>query len=80
MPGTGNRFQQQRQCQLRKIQQVQQIQTRPSGDPNLFENIPEKPPRMHWRTYERLRARGLAAEGQSGALIRGFVSRLRRAL
>ncbi|MGA8323256.1 MAG: hypothetical protein WB774_21190, partial [Xanthobacteraceae bacterium] len=33
----------------------QKILMRLGAKPDLFDPFPEKPPRMHWRTYERLR-------------------------
>jgi hypothetical protein len=53
---------------LRSISRSRKIRMRLGGSPNLCEPFPEKPPRMHWQTYLRLRARGQAAD----ALCNGF--------
>jgi hypothetical protein len=39
----------------RGVFKAQKIRTRLGGSVNLFEPFPEKPKRMHWRTYLRLR-------------------------
>jgi hypothetical protein len=49
---------------FRSISRSRKIRMRLGGGPNLCEAFPEKPPRMHWRTYLRLRARGLAADAR----------------
>jgi len=53
---------------FRSISRSRKIRMRLGGSPNLCEPFPEKPPRVHWRTYLRLRARGQAAD----ALCNGF--------
>ena len=40
---------------MRGLLKAQKILIRLGAKPDLFELFPEKPPRMHWRTYERLR-------------------------
>ena len=52
----------------RGVFKAQKIRTRLGGSVNLFEPFPEKPKRMHWRTYLRLRARAEAAEHHSNEL------------
>ena len=45
----------------RKLLKAKRLHVRLGGTGNLFEELPEKPPEMSWRTYERLRERGEAA-------------------
>jgi hypothetical protein len=52
---------QQESPRFRSISRSQKIRMRLGGSANLFEPFPAKPPRMHWQTYNRLRARGEAA-------------------
>jgi hypothetical protein len=53
---------QQENPSLRSISRARKIRMRLGGSPNLFDPFPDKPRRMHWRTYLRLRARGEAAD------------------
>ena len=46
---------QQESLRERGLLKAQKILIRLGAKPDLFELFPEKPPRMHWRTYERLR-------------------------
>ena len=46
----------------RAIKRAHAVRERLGGDPDVFSLFPMKPPRMHWRTYNRLRARGQAAD------------------
>jgi len=64
----------------RNLSQAQKIRMRLGGSPSVFDPFPEKPPRMHWRTYERLRARAMAAEGISMALLAEWLNRRRPCL
>jgi hypothetical protein len=41
------------------------IRERLGGSPNLLEPFPDKPPGMHWRTYNRLKERAEQAEQRS---------------
>ncbi len=52
---------QQQAPRLRRIEKVRKIRVKLGGSANLFDSFPEKPKRMHWRTYLRLRARAQAA-------------------
>jgi hypothetical protein len=48
---------------------------RPGGDPDVFSTFPPKPPGMHWRTYDQLRARGLVEDQRAIKGLRGFLTR-----
>jgi hypothetical protein len=45
---------QQESLRERGLLKAQKILIRLGAKPDLFELFPEKPPRMHWRTYQRL--------------------------
>ena len=62
----------------RGVSQAQKIRMRLGGSVSLFEPFPEKPIRMHWRTYLRLRARAEAAEHDSNRLTMQWLNRLNR--
>jgi hypothetical protein len=62
----------------RGVFKAQKIRMRLGGTVNLFEPFPEKPKRMHWRTYLRLRARAEAAEHYSNELTLQWLNRLHR--
>jgi hypothetical protein len=62
----------------RGVSKAQKIRMRLGGTVNLFEPFPEKPKRMHWRTYLRLRARAEAAEHNSNELAIQWLNRLHR--
>ena len=47
---------------FRNLRKSQRIRRRLGGHPDPAEPFPEKPPRMHQRTYERLRAEAEEAE------------------
>jgi hypothetical protein len=59
----------------RGVYRAQKIRTRLGGSANLCEPFPEKPKRMHWRTYLRFRARAEAAEGYSNVLLMQWLNR-----
>jgi hypothetical protein len=67
---------QQETAMHRGIGQAQKIRMRLGGSANLCEPFPEKPRRMHWRTYLRLRARAEAAENYSNVLTMHWLNRL----
>jgi hypothetical protein len=39
---------------MRGLLKAQRILTRLGAKPDVLDPFPEKPPRMHWRTYQRL--------------------------
>lgn len=47
---------------FRNISRSRKIRVQLGGTADLFDPFPEKPRRMHWRTYMRIRARGEAAD------------------
>lgn len=49
----------------RALSQAQDIRLRLGGAANMFEDFPPKPWGMHWKTYDRLRARHDRLEGVS---------------
>ena len=55
-------YKSQREDQMsRQLSKAQTIRLRLGGSASLLEPFPEKPTGMHWRTYERLHWRELAA-------------------
>jgi hypothetical protein len=62
----------------RGVFKAQKIRMRLGGSVNLFEPFPEKPKRMHWCTYLRLRARAETAEYYSNELTMQWLNRLKR--
>jgi hypothetical protein len=60
---------------FRSLRRAQVIRERLGGDPSVFSFYPAKPRGMHWRTYERLRAQGLAADRQTIDLVRKYLRR-----
>jgi len=59
----------------RSLSQAQKVRLRLGGDPDIFDDFPEKPKRMHWSTYDRLRARAEKAEGTHRALTKRWLGR-----
>lgn len=49
----------------RALSKTQERRMKLGGSPNLSEDFPWKPKRMHWRTYWRLRAAAEGAESRS---------------
>ena len=75
----GLAYESQQETPMRRgVSQAQKIRMRLGGSVSLFEPFPEKPIRMHWRTYLRLRARAEAAEHTSNWLTMQWVNRLKR--
>lgn len=56
----------------RLISSARKIRMQLGGGPSLFDPFPDKPRGMHWRTYERLRARARASEAHSFSFLRYF--------
>jgi hypothetical protein len=50
---------------FRDISRARKIRMRLGGSPDLLETFPEKPPRMHSKTYLRLRKSGEAADARA---------------
>jgi hypothetical protein len=69
---------QQEPARFRGISKAQKIRMRLGGSPDLRQLFPEKPPRMHWRTYLRLRNRAEVALARSTGLISQWAARVRR--
>ena len=59
----------------RSLRRAQTIRERLGGNTNVFSYFPEKPKGMHWGTYDRLRARGKAADRQTIDLIAQYLKR-----
>jgi hypothetical protein len=59
----------------RALSKSQKIRMRLGGSPNILELFPEKPPRMHRRTYGRLFNKAAAAQEGWGALERDYMRR-----
>jgi hypothetical protein len=64
----------------RGIGQAQKIRMRLGGSADLCGSFPQKPKRMHWRTYLSLRARAEAAENYSNVLTMAWLNRLNHRL
>ena len=67
---------------FRNLTAAQKIRARLGGSLSTFDEFPDKPKRMHRRTYLRLRARGERVEAACMALTKRWLSRtgkLRRA-
>jgi hypothetical protein len=75
----GLAYESQQEIPMRRgVSQAQKIRMRLGGSVNLFAPFPEKPERMHWRTYLRLRARAEAAEHYSNGLTMQWLTRRKR--
>ena len=61
----------------RAIGQARKIRMRLGGSENLRQPFPEKPPRMHWRTYWRWKSRAAVVEARSGAWLMKRLVRLK---
>jgi len=59
----------------RLISRARKIRMQLGGGPSLFDPFPDKPRGMHWRTYERLRARAQASEARSFSFLIGSLHR-----
>ena len=56
----------------RHLSQAQKVRRALGGSASICDPFPNKPPRMHWRTYHRLHARANSHEQRSLALIGGM--------
>jgi len=54
---------------------MRNIRPRIGGGPSIRDPFPDKPPKMHWRTYGRLSHKAAAAQERWIALQRDFVRR-----
>jgi hypothetical protein len=63
---------QQEPARERGFMKARKILIRLGAKPDLFEPFPQKPPRMHWRTYRRLHRAYEIAKDRS---IRGVLGR-----
>jgi hypothetical protein len=67
---------QQEPIRERGFAQAKKILIRLGAEPDLLDGFPEKPPHMHWRTYERLqRTYEIAKE----RCLQGLLGRVSRA-
>jgi hypothetical protein len=64
----------------RGFSRAQKIRMRLGGTANLLDPFPDKPKRMHWRTYLRLRHCAEAAEKFSNVLFGKWISELDQTL
>jgi hypothetical protein len=48
------------------------------GSADIFDNFPDKPKRVHWRTYERLRGAYNIAQARCTLSLTRFIGRLDR--
>jgi hypothetical protein len=67
---------QQESSNQRGLYRAQKIRRLLGGSVSMFEDFPDKPKGMQWRTYDRLRARYDMAEVRSMAGIEHFLNRL----
>ncbi len=59
----------------RGVYRAQKIRMRLGGSANLCDPFPEKPKRMHWRTYLRIRTQAERAENCSNVLLMQWLNR-----
>ena len=71
---------QQQSARWRGFAKARKILMRFGAKPDLLEPFPEKPPRMHWRTYERLHRVYEIARDRSIQGVLGRVPRVERDL
>jgi hypothetical protein len=66
---------QQEALRHRGVYRVQKIRMRLGGSASLREPFPEKPERMHWRTYLKLRMQAETAEDRSNIFLMQWFNR-----
>jgi hypothetical protein len=54
------------------------LRRRLSGDPEFGADLPDKPSRMHWRTYQRFVERIVACEERLNALLWQWITALEK--
>jgi hypothetical protein len=59
----------------RNLRAAQKIRLRLGGSPDIFDFFPQKPRRMHWRSYDRLRARAERSKAACMGSIERWLSR-----
>ena len=69
---------QQESAHERGLLKAQRIRVRLGGNANMLDDFPEKPKRMHWRTYDRLCRVHDAARARSLIGLTDFAKRLRK--
>jgi len=63
---------------LRAISRARKIRMKLGGSESVADPFPEKPPRMHWRTYYRIQSRAAAVEEHVNHwIMRAFVKHAR---
>jgi hypothetical protein len=62
----------------RGLGKAQKIRMGLGGSANIFDDFPDKPKRMHWRTYERLRGAYDIAQARCTSSLTRFIDRLDR--
>ena len=62
----------------RAIRRERKLRLRLGGGPSVCDPIPWKPKGMHWRTYERLRGRLVAASHEVTAGLGALISQMQR--
>src|SRR5262249_17717053 len=68
---------QQESVHQRGLGKAQKIRLKLGGSPNMFEQFPDKPKGMHWKTYDRIRKAYDLAEVRSNAGLMRFIARQR---
>jgi hypothetical protein len=67
---------QQESARGRGLSTAQRLRRRLGGDPGMDAALPDKPPRMHWRTFNRVCDRIIACEERASAGLMVWLARL----